>query len=127
MKRVAAEVRAFLAFAFTNPRVRWALVGYALLLGGWYLSVDLFALPRFAKMPGLVQVAHEWTSRDPVFGLSIYTPVYYEHIWSSLRRIGIAFALATVLGVPMGLFLGWSTTFREYVFPVFELLRPIPI
>ena len=127
MKRVAVALQAFVVNGLTNPRVRWALVGYALFLGGWYLAVDVLALPRFAKLPGVVQVAREWTSRDPVYGLSIYTPVYYAHIWSSLRRIGIAFALATALGVPVGLFLGWSTTFREYVFPVFELLRPIPI
>ena len=38
-----------------------------------------------------------------------------------------AFFLATVLGVPFGLFLGWSKKFKEYVFPVFETLRPIPI
>ena len=25
------------------------------------------------------------------------------------------------------LFLGWSKTFREFVFPVFETLRPIPV
>ena len=35
--------------------------------------------------------------------------------------------MATGLGVPLGLFLGWSKVFREYVFPVFETLRPIPI
>ena len=28
--------------------------------------------------------------------------------------------------MPIGLFLGWSERFKEYVFPVFELLRPIP-
>jgi NitT/TauT family transport system permease protein len=127
MSGVASALRALVVDGLGSPRVRWAIVGYALLLGGWYLSVDVLALPRFAKLPGLVQVAREWTSRDPVFGLSIYTPVYYAHIWSSLRRIGLAFALATGLGVPVGLLLGWSTAFREYVFPVFELLRPIPI
>ncbi|MEP6655837.1 MAG: ABC transporter permease, partial [Betaproteobacteria bacterium] len=69
----------------------------------------------------------EWFSKDPTYGLSIYTPEYYQHILVSIRRIGIAFLLATSLGVPFGLFLGWSKTFREYVFPVFETLRPIPI
>jgi ABC-type nitrate/sulfonate/bicarbonate transport system permease component len=39
----------------------------------------------------------------------------------------VAFALATALGVPLGLFMGWSTKIREYLFPVFEMLRPIPI
>ena len=42
--------------------------------------------------------------------------------------MGIApFFLATALGVPLGLFMGWSRTFREYVFPIFETLRPISI
>jgi ABC-type nitrate/sulfonate/bicarbonate transport system permease component len=103
------------------------LVGYALLLGGWYLAVEVLRLPRFREMPGLTQVVHEWLSRDPTFGLSIHTPIYYSHIAASLRRIGIAFFLATAVGVPVGLLMGGSTTFREYVFPVFEVLRPIPI
>ena len=51
---------------------------------------------------------------------------YYLHIWVSTRRIAIAFFLATAIGVPLGLFLGWSKRFKQYVFPVFELLRPIP-
>src|SRR5262249_50883492 len=50
-----------------------------------------------------------------------------EHILTSLRRVGLAFALATGLGVPVGLLLGVSPRFRDYVFPVLEVLRPIPI
>ena len=112
---------------FRSPRLYFALLGYALALTVWYVAVEVLALPRFRGMPGLTVVAREWTNRDPTFGLSIYTPVYYEHIGVSLRRVGIAFALATGLGVPLGLLLGWFRTFREYVFPIFELLRPIPI
>ncbi len=103
------------------------LLGYALVLAGWYLTVEVLKLPRFREMPGPTQVAREWLSPAPTFGLSIHTPIYYSHIWASLRRIGLAFFLATVLGVPVGLLLGWSTTFREYVFPTFEVIRPIPI
>jgi NitT/TauT family transport system permease protein len=110
-----------------SPAPYLMLLGYALLLGAWYLAVDVLSLPRFSKMPGLVQVVREWISPDPTFGVSIHTPVYYQHVLVSLRRIGVAFLLATLLGVPVGLLLGWSTTFKEYVFPVFELLRPIPI
>ncbi|MGA3119904.1 MAG: ABC transporter permease [Polyangiaceae bacterium] len=112
---------------FRHPHLYGMLVGYALLLGGWYLAVEVLRLPRFREMPGLTQVVHEWLSRDPTFGLSIHTPIYYSHIAASLRRIGIAFFLATAVGVPVGLLMGGSTTFREYVFPVFEVLRPIPI
>jgi sulfonate transport system permease protein len=109
------------------PATYRRLLGYALFFGAWYLAVDVLALPRFDKLPGISQVVGEWLSTNPTYGLSLHTPVYFAHIWSSLSRIALAFLLATVLGVPTGLALGASATFREYVFPVFELLRPIPI
>ena len=110
-----------------SPAPYLALVGYGLFLLAWYLTVDVFALGRFSRMPGLGSIVQEWLSVDPTYGVSIHTPIYYQHILTSLERVGIAFALATALGVPLGLLLGWSPTVKEYVFPVFEVLRPIPI
>src|SRR6267142_6148828 len=52
---------------------------------------------------------------------------YYHHIYVSCRRIFIAFCIATSIGVPLGLVMGWSRTFRDYTFPILETLRPIPI
>lgn len=109
-----------------SPRPYLMLVGFALFLGFWYLTVEVWKLPRFAQMPGPTDVITEWLSPDPSYGLSIYSPEYYQHIWVSWRRVLIAFLLATATGVPLGLFLGWSQRFKDYVFPVFELLRPIP-
>jgi NitT/TauT family transport system permease protein len=109
-----------------SPRPYLMLIGFAGFLGFWYLSVEVWKLPRFAEMPGPTQVLREWFSRDPTYGLSIFVDEYYLHIWVSTRRIAIAFFLATAIGVPLGLFLGWSIRFKQYVFPVFELLRPIP-
>jgi len=109
-----------------SPRPYLMLIGFGLFLGFWYLSVEVLKLPRFAEMPGPTEVIDEWLNQDPTYGLSIFIPEYYMHIWVSTRRIAIAFILATVTGVPLGLFLGWSQRFKQYVFPVFELLRPIP-
>lgn len=109
-----------------SPRPYLMLIGFAGFLGFWYLAVEVWKLPRFAEMPGPTQVLLEWISKDPTYGLSIFTPEYYLHIWVSTRRIAIAFFLATMIGVPLGLFLGWSPRFKQYVFPVFELLRPVP-
>lgn len=109
-----------------SPRPYLMLIGFAGFLGFWYLSVEVWKLPRFAEMPGPTQVLREWFSRDPTYGLSIFVEEYYLHIWVSTRRIAIAFFLATAIGVPLGLFLGWSIRFKQFVFPVFELLRPIP-
>jgi NitT/TauT family transport system permease protein len=110
----------------SSPRPYLMLLGFALFLAFWYLTVEVWKLPRFSQMPGPTTVISEWLSPDPTYGLSIYSPEYYQHIWVSWRRVSIAFLLATATGVPLGLFLGWSLTFKEYVFPVFELLRPIP-
>jgi NitT/TauT family transport system permease protein len=110
-----------------SPRPYLMLVGFALFLGLWHLTVEAWKLPRFAKLPGLVAVVTEWANPNPTYGVSLFTEEYYDHIWVSLRRVGAAFFLATGLGVPLGLTLGWSQRFREYVFPIFETLRPIPI
>jgi ABC-type nitrate/sulfonate/bicarbonate transport system permease component/CRP-like cAMP-binding protein len=110
-----------------SPRPYLMLVGFGLLLGFWYLSVEVWKLPRFREMPGITVVVREWFSKDPTYGLSFYTEEYYKHIVMSVWRVTQAFFLATLLGVPFGLFLGWSNKFKEYLFPLFEMLRPIPI
>ena len=111
---------------FATPAPYLALLGFAAFLGFWYLSVEVWALPRFKAMPRLTTVISEWVSRDPIYGLSIFTPDYYQHIWASVRRVALSFGLATLLGVPIGLAFGWSAAFRRAAFPLFEILRPIP-
>ena len=110
-----------------SPRPYLMVIGFALFLGFWYMAVEVWKLPRFREMPGFTVVIKEWISKDPTYGLSLYTGEYYQHIGMSVWRVTQAFALATLLGVPFGLFLGWSRKFKEYLFPLFEMLRPIPI
>ncbi|WP_083864862.1 ABC transporter permease [Nocardia brevicatena] len=105
----------------------WAVLGFALFLTAWYLCVDVLSLPRFHALPGPIEVFREWVSTDPVYGTSLFTASYYEHIWASVRRVTLAFTAALATGIPLGLLLGWSIRFRQYVFPVFEVIRPIPI
>lgn len=102
------------------------LIGFAATLCFWYLAVEVLRLPRFRELPGPIAVIEEWISRDPLYGISLFTAEYYKHIVASLLRVFTAFALSTLLGVPLGLVLGWSRSVREVVFPVFEILRPIP-
>jgi ABC-type nitrate/sulfonate/bicarbonate transport system permease component/CRP-like cAMP-binding protein len=110
-----------------SPRPYLMLIGFALFLGFWYLAVEVWKLPRFREMPGITAVVKEWFAKSPTYGLSLYTEEYYKHIVVSIWRVAQAFFLATILGVTFGLLLGWSRAFKEYVFPVFEMLRPIPI
>lgn len=110
-----------------SPRPYLMFVGLAAFFGAWYLTVEVFKLPRFREMPGITTVVTEWLNPNPVFGMSVYTEEYYKHIAVSIWRVTQAFLLATALGVPLGLFLGWSKGVKDYLFPIFEMLRPIPI
>jgi NitT/TauT family transport system permease protein len=51
---------------------------------------------------------------------------YFNNMLRSMQRILLGFALATVLGISLGLVLGWYRLARELVFPTAEILRPIP-
>lgn len=113
--------------ALKTPMPYLTFVGLALWIFTYWLLCEGLEFWRFSKIPGPVTVLTDWLSRDPFQGISIFMPEYYTHIWSSCRRIFIAFAIATGVGVPLGLFMGWSKVFREYTFPILELLRPIPI
>lgn len=93
----------------------------------YWLVCEGLQLPRFVKIPGPVTVLKEWLAYEPNQGISIWTPEYYQHIGVSCRRIFIAFMIATLVGVPLGLLMGWSKKFHDYTFPILETLRPIPI
>jgi NitT/TauT family transport system permease protein len=81
----------------------------------------------FGRVPGPLASFREWTSPHPAFGVSLYTAEYYQHIGLSVWRVFQAFCLASCLGVPVGLFMGWKKVFRDYSFPLLEVLRPIPM
>ena len=52
--------------------------------------------------------------------------VLLTHILDSLRRVLVAVGTAGLLGVPLGLAMGWFAGFRSAVDPVIEFIRPIP-
>jgi NitT/TauT family transport system permease protein len=103
------------------------ILGIASFILLWYLTTEYLKLPWFKKLPGPVTAFNEWVSRDPSYGISIYSPEYYTHILKSIWRVLQAFFLATFFGVPIGLFMGWKKTFKDYTFPLLETLRPIPM
>lgn len=58
---------------------------------------------------------------NPIGGTSLM-----EHVGYSLQRVLIAFALAILFGLPLGLLMGWNRICEKIVSPIFEVLRPIP-
>lgn len=101
-------------------RMNWrgvvSVVGFILL---WELLVR-FRVPGFEAIPTLGAVLSTfWTKYLPNAG-------YWRSWMASFERVGYGFLVSQILGIPLGLLLGTRQKFHEVVFPVVELLRPIP-
>lgn len=78
-----------------------------------------FRLPVIGAVPSPVAVFAAWSHLVTDSG-------YWESWYLSFLRVALGFAAAAAVGVPSGLLLAISPTFRGLSFPVFEVLRPIP-
>ena len=74
---------------------------------------------RFTNVPSPLAVYASFTK-------AIHDPKFLLHILLSCRRILFGFSLAAVVGVPLGLIMGRFKLVHEIIFPVAEVLRPIP-
>jgi NitT/TauT family transport system permease protein len=103
----------------TKPRMWerffWPLVAAALLVALWHYSVvwtatKVFPSPMNVEL-GIAELFHKH--------------VLWADIEDSLRRVAIGFGLAVVIGIPLGLSLGWYPSANQVVNPVIQLVRPI--
>jgi NitT/TauT family transport system permease protein len=93
----------------------WPLLASGLLLALWHYSVILTATKIFPS------------PRDVEKGLLelLRHHVLWGDIRDSLRRVALGFGTATLLGIPLGLILGWYPSANQVVNPVMQILRPI--
>jgi NitT/TauT family transport system permease protein len=59
--------------------------------------------------------------------LSPYVGTWSEAVLFSVERVAKGFSLAILLGVPLGLVIGWSKLASALVDPTIQWLRPVPI
>ena len=48
------------------------------------------------------------------------------HAWTSIQEAFIGYVLSLVVGIPLGLAMGWFNVVEGLFRPIFELIRPIP-
>src|SRR5882672_2945169 len=87
----------------------------------WHYSTkwDIDFYVRFQNIPTPWEVLEE--------AVALFRgAAFYRHIVASLERIWLGFALATTLGISLGLMIGWFRFAEDTLFPPIELLRPIP-
>lgn len=93
----------------------WPMVAVATTLLVWHASVRWTGTRVF---PSPLEVARG--IRELMDG-----HVLWADIADSLRRVVIGFGLASMFGIPLGLFLGWHPVANQTVNPVLQILRPI--
>jgi NitT/TauT family transport system permease protein len=89
----------------------WQFLGTTSLIDNRYLSTPLRIINLF-----MVKL----TDPNPdgaVIGVNVM---------SSLTIALAGFGLAIIIGVPLGLFMGWYKGFDSFMRPLFEIIRPIP-
>lgn len=68
-----------------------------------------------------------WAFGAKGMGLNPYSGTWSDSVIASAQRVAAGFALAIVIGVPMGILIGWSKTVAALVDPSIQWLRPVPI
>jgi len=105
--------------SISKPRIweqaLWPVLACGLLLAVWHFSVlwtgtKVFPSPLSVEK-GLVGLAQKH--------------VLWADIGDSLRRVAAGFGSAVVIGVPLGLVLGWYPAMNQVVNPTIQILRPI--
>jgi ABC-type nitrate/sulfonate/bicarbonate transport system permease component len=95
---------------------------FAAWLSGWWLITWVFNVdPVFLPSPldvldRLIRLATVPIGEGTIF----------VHVLGSLQRFLTGFALAVVIGIPVGFIMGYFKPVDKLVTPIFEAIRPIP-
>jgi len=98
------------------------IIGLAVLIGIWYL-----ATMKGGGIPGPVQTWNEAVVlfSDPFYQNGPNDQGIGWNVLSSLKRVGIGFGFAALVGIPLGFMLGRFAFLSSMVNPIISLLRPV--
>jgi NitT/TauT family transport system permease protein len=100
-----------------------------LLIAAWQAAGTDGALAGGA-LPTPDRVWHAWMTwifGPPGLGLNPYAGTWLDAVWFSTQRVAHGFALAILVGIPLGIIIGWSKLISAVVDPTIQWLRPVPI
>lgn len=110
--RIPAIPRSFLLSSLT----------VAMLLAVWVVVTQMgWANELFLPKPQAVWAAFFKTMTKGYQGATLL-----QHLGASLYRILVAFALACLVGIPLGVLMGVSRSSRALLNPLIEFYRPLP-
>lgn len=100
---------------------RFALILMGWIFLWWLITWSLNISPDFLPPPS--EVFARFTK---IFTIPIGDGTATVHVMASLHRFLVGFAMAAVIGIPLGFVMGYFRPVDKLVTPVFEALRPIP-
>ena len=100
-------------------RLGYGALGLALFFALWSILSLSGAVPRqFLPPPAEVLLRFVQLLTAPFAGATLP-----QHVASSFMRFSYGFLLAAMIGVPLGLLMGWFRWLDDVVSPVFDMLR----
>jgi NitT/TauT family transport system permease protein len=111
-------LRRFVVGIFNTSNLR-KILSLIIILFLWHIWTTLKLWP-LSRVPTPHEVLLEAIKYVP-------TNTYLNNALFSMGRVFVGFTAACAVGIPLGLFMGWKRHVKNFVFPVFETLRPIPI
>ncbi|GJE61121.1 ABC transporter permease [Methylobacterium trifolii] len=89
----------------------------------WYVATTGLGLVSAGRFPAPSDVE---SAAAQAFGRGYPDATLFVHVMHSLKLVALGFLVSVVLGVLLGLLMGWNRTAEALINPVFLLLRPIP-
>ena len=96
---------------------------FVVLVGVWYGLTTLTQTIGSGRFPS---PAESWDALRQIALTGYADARLHEHVLHSVKLVLLGFAAATLVGVPLGLAMGWSRSFEAFINPAFLLIRPIP-
>lgn len=106
-----------------NKYISLCVIGLMVFILLWQFLI------QFKLIPSRNMVAFSEVVKTLIYKLNHAEPegnTLFVNIIASLKVALSGFMLAIVIGVPLGLFMGWYKPIDKLVRPIFELIRPIP-
>jgi NitT/TauT family transport system permease protein len=70
---------------------------------------------------------YKWAFGQAGLGLNPYSGTWLSNVVFSTQRVAQGFAVAIVVGIPLGILIGWNRLAAGVIDPTVQVLRPIPI
>ncbi|MBN1786138.1 MAG: ABC transporter permease [Candidatus Methanofastidiosa archaeon] len=103
-----------------NKRIIKLMVPLAVLIGWELIAMSIdnpWKLPQLGKI--ITILIHPEKSL-------LGTGSLIENTYFSLKRVALGFGLASLVGIPLGIGMGWSKRLGDLLDYIIEVLRPIP-